>query len=62
VTRTYALRVFIREGSDEFWDKIREEGKTGCDDVLKEVRETLADRGFMPELGTEVELVGFREE
>lgn len=40
--KTYTFEVVIEEGSDEWWEEICADGKTGCDEVLKEVREKIA--------------------
>lgn len=57
--KTYTIRVTIREGNDEFWDGLR--GKSGCDDVVQEVRAALAEHGFAPDTGCHVSLERFEE-
>ena len=42
--KTYEITVTISEGSDEFWESIS--NKTGCDEVVEEVRQALHERGF----------------
>lgn len=41
--RYYELKVVIREGSDEFWEALEAENKSGVDDIQYAVRELLAD-------------------
>ncbi len=43
--KTYTISVTIKEGSDDFWDSLY--GKSGCDDVVEEVKRCLADQGFV---------------
>ena len=43
--KTYQITVVVTEGSDEFWEALR--NKSGCDEVVAEVKSALADRGFV---------------
>lgn len=36
--KQYKFEIIVNEGNDEFWDDINKSGKTGCDDVLEEIR------------------------
>lgn len=42
--KKYKFEVIINEGNDEFWESIS--NKTGCDEVLELVEESLIDKGF----------------
>ena len=44
--KTYTISVTIQEGCDEFWDSLR--NKSGCDEVVEEVKSCLASHGFTP--------------
>jgi len=44
--KTYTFKVVIHEGSDEFWDEINKKKKTGCDEVVKLVRQALGEYGI----------------
>lgn len=57
--KTYTISVTIQEGSDEFWESLR--GKSGGDEVVEQVREALADRGFAADTGCHVRLERFEE-
>lgn len=47
--KTYILEITIREGCDEFWEAITENGNTGTDAVRDEVQRALYDVGFQGE-------------
>jgi hypothetical protein len=57
--KTYTISVTIQEGQDEFWEDL--DGKSGCDEVVEEVRRCLAERGFAPDTGCSVRLERFEE-
>ena len=42
--KTYEITVTITEGNDEFWEGLS--GRSGCDEVVEEVKQCLADHGF----------------
>jgi len=44
--RKYTLTVEILEGSDEFWEELRDTGSTGADDITSMVRDALVVHGF----------------
>lgn len=56
--KTYTITVIVTEGSDEFWEALR--NKSGCDEVVDEVRAALGDRGFV-EPDCHVRLAKFEE-
>jgi len=37
----YTIEIVIEEGSDEFWEEITANGKTGCDELLKVIGEEI---------------------
>lgn len=57
--RRYEFKVVIFEGSDEFWESIKD--KTGCDEVKVCVVEALDANGFC-EPETEVTLTAFNND
>lgn len=56
--KTYTITVTLIEGSDEFWDGLKD--KSGCDEVVEEVRSILREHGFQ-EPKTNVRLCRFEE-
>ncbi len=44
--KTYTYEVIIEEGRDEFWSEITEDGKSGCDSVMTEIKTILSHTGF----------------
>jgi len=41
--KTYKIEITIREGSDEYWEDISADGKSGCDEVLHDVKQNIID-------------------
>jgi hypothetical protein len=39
--KEYTFQVTITEQSDEFWEDITKDGKTGCDEVLQLINDML---------------------
>lgn len=39
--KTYRFELTVREQSDEFWEQITKDGKSGCDEVLDFIRDEL---------------------
>ena len=56
--KVYKIEIIINEGSDEWWEEITEDGKTGCDEVLQFVRNELAETGLVD---IEVKLTSFED-
>jgi hypothetical protein len=46
--KTYTITVVVQEGNDEFWESL--EAKTGCDEVVDQIRESLEDHGWRPQV------------
>lgn len=44
--KTYKFEITIVEGNDEYWEKITDGGKTGCDEVLQSVLDALDAANF----------------
>lgn len=45
--KTYTIEIVINEGSDEFWENICTDDKTGCDEVLEAIKVEVQD--YSPE-------------
>ena len=56
--KQYTLTVTITEGSDEFWEEISNERKSGCDEVTEAVRDALSAAGWSD---ADVELSAFTD-
>ena len=54
--KTYTIEIVIQEGSDEFWEEITADGKTGCDEVLESIKGEI--QNYFPE---SVRLVSFTD-
>lgn len=39
--KTYKFEVVVTEGSNEFWKEVTANGKSGCDEVMAEIVESL---------------------
>jgi hypothetical protein len=56
--KTFKIEVVINEGSDEYWEELRKDGKTGCDEVTQAVREAVD--GAFP-VDAEVRLIDYKD-
>ena len=54
--KTYTIEIVITEGSDEWWEEITADGKSGCDEVLDAVKQEV--QNYFPE---SVRLVSFTD-
>jgi hypothetical protein len=54
--KTYKIEIVIKEGSDEFWEEITEDGKTGVDEVIHQLKSDL-----YAWTGVEIKLVSFTD-
>jgi hypothetical protein len=41
--KKYTLEVVIEEGNDEYWEDLLNQNVTGCDEMIKYVKESLFD-------------------
>jgi predicted ATP-grasp superfamily ATP-dependent carboligase len=48
--KRYTFEFVITEGNSEFWEELLAEGKTGCDELLEQFKDALAEHGFDPEV------------
>jgi hypothetical protein len=44
--KRYKFELVVHEQCDEMWEEFENEGKTGCDEIQKWVKETLAYTGM----------------
>ena len=56
--KTYKFELIVSEGNDEEWERINNQGLSGCDDVLETIKEMLRDN---PQLDAAVRLVEFTD-
>ncbi len=56
--KTYKIEVTINEGSDEFWEELRQKNETGCDEITRIVREAVI--GEFP-VDSEVKLIDYSD-
>jgi len=54
--KRYTIEIVIEQGSDEWWEEITADGKTGCDEVLDAIKTEVAT--YFPE---SVTLVSFTD-
>jgi hypothetical protein len=55
--KRYTFELVVTEGSDEGWEEITENGKTGCDEVLEMVKNELYNIG----LDVDIKLVKYED-
>lgn len=53
--KQYKFELIVNEQSDEFFEEITADGKSGCDEVLKAIKDELVNYDI------EVRLVGFED-
>ena len=49
--KKYTFEVVINEGNCEYWEDLIKEGKSGCDELKKAIRDAIYNIGF--DLGDE---------
>ncbi len=54
--KKYTIEVIVTEQSDEFWEEVTADGKTGCDDVLEAIKNELIN------WNVEVKLINYKDE
>lgn len=57
--RKYEFKLVIHEGCDEFWEELKD---TGCDEVLKFVKDALAEAALYVGDNCELNLVKYTDE
>jgi len=50
LNRKYTITVTVVEGSDEWWEEITRDGRSGCDDVVEAVEIALQQVGMQPQV------------
>jgi hypothetical protein len=53
--KVYKFEIIIREQSDEFYEEITADGKSGCDEVLLQIKEDLSL------FDADIRLIGYEE-
>jgi hypothetical protein len=59
--KTYTFQITVDEGSDEWWEQITANGRTGVDDVQMLIFDALVDENFNIDL-KDVKLVNYKDE
>jgi hypothetical protein len=44
--RQYKFEIIIDEGYDEYWESLRANGESGCEDLLEHIRECFDGTGL----------------
>lgn len=55
--KQYTFELVVTEGNNEFWEELLENGNTGCDDLLEQLKGILAESG----LDDEIKLVKYED-
>lgn len=48
--KKYTFEVTVTEGNSEFWEELNRKGQTGCDDLIEQMKDSLAEGGFDPDV------------
>ena len=56
--KTYKFEIIVTEGYDEFWEELKESGRSGCDEVMDGLREMLRDN---PQFDATISLVEYTD-
>lgn len=48
--KRYTFELTVSEGNSEFWEELLEHGKTGCDELIEQLKDALAEHGFDPDV------------
>ena len=48
--KQYTFEVVVCEGHNEFWEELASKGETGCDELLEQMKDALAEGGFEPNI------------
>ena len=59
--KKYTMLVEVTEGNDEFWESLRAESKTGCDEILQFVDNSINQGDETTGMEYEVRLVKFED-
>jgi len=61
--KRYTFEIVIKEGNDEFWEELERENKTGCDEIMGELKGLIESSGaFHDGDNFEIRLVKFSDE
>lgn len=59
--KRYTFELIINEGNDEFWEEIKDSGKSGCDDIKEAIEQSLLHFGWDVGKSCSLTLTGFAE-
>lgn len=48
--KRYTFELTVTEGNSEFWEELLATNTTGCDDLLQQIGDALAEHGFDPDV------------
>lgn len=48
--KQYTFEVTVSEGNNEYWEELTSKGQTGCDEILEDIKQSMAESGFYPDV------------
>lgn len=48
--KKYTFELTVTEGNSEYWEELLATNATGCDEILQQLGDALAEHGFDPDI------------